>query len=373
MQHVTGSVHLDVDFEGYKTEAGMYDFRRLLITSDVIGFLPLFELVFADPTGQFKKMTTIKDGMSIKISVGQTIEKQQEYSFRLFRNVESTMGQHRMYRMTGYLDVPAYMTSSSTTSYRDTTSNVIKKVVEASGFTDLDIDTTADNQVWYQANKRNMMFVKYLCEHGYIDEGSAMVRAVRMTKKFLYKDFNRITGDGPTFAYNPTEGEAQIVDHHVMDSSGAPNMYRGYGDKMLQQDMMQPTPKEHKDIKIEPRADQVGVNKDIKDLTKSGRVDITPPHFKDMAHDNYFKAKHQNVRAGFLNSAMVAVLCPMQVTTVDLLMPVKLRLANIDQTGNTSETVRDGSYVIAGKDIVVEGINYGERFKLARAGNNEEK
>lgn len=371
MLHVTGSVHLDVNFDGYKTEPGMYDFQRLLLTSDVIGFLPLFELSFADPSGQFKKMATIKDGMPISINVGQTLETQNEYKFRLFRNTETTIGQHRLYRMTGYLDVPSYMTASSTKSYKDTSSNVIKQIVEASGFTETDIDSTADSQVWYQANKRNMMFVKYLCERGYIDEGSAMVRGVRFNKKFFYKDFNRIAGDGPTFAYNPADGEAQIVDHHVLDSSGAPNMYRGYGDKTLQQDMMEETPKEHKDIKVEPRADQVGVNTDIKGMTENGRVDITPPHFKDMAHENYFKAKHQNVRAGFLNSAQVWVLCPMQVDAVDLFMPAKLRLANVDQSEDASETIRDGQYVVVGKDIIVEGINYGERFKLARAGNNE--
>ena len=372
MYHVKDSLALDLNLGGYEVEGEVVSFGKLLMTSSVLSRVPLIQLNLADTGGELKKRVSFEDGMTIKVNLGRSESSQVEYNFRLFNHRESASAGHRHYMITGYLDVPKYFIGSSFDHYKGPTSKVISDIAGKTGLT-ADVDTTADDQTWFQANMKNCEFVQYLTKRGYISDKSLMMSAVTLRKKLLYKDFNAIEGDKYTFAYIPSSDKSEIAifDHVARDKSGSSNASRGYKDNLYAQDLTVEEPVKHSDSNIKPRASKVALNSDVQGAVGDrSRVDLTPPHYKGMAHDNYFKAKHQNTRGRFLNSVGIDILTGYQLDDADLMLPVGVRLKGLSQAEETPEASHDGSYIITGKNIIAQGPHYAERYNLIRAGKN---
>lgn len=374
MYHLKDSVHLDLTLDDYEVPTGAVTLGKLLLTSDTVGAVPLMQLEIADDLGQLKLHVDFIDGMKINLKLGRSEDRQKEYKFRLFNCKEVTQGTGRYYRLFGYLDLPAYFGDSSNKVHKGVTSKIIKDIVEAQGLKADKFDTTADNQTWYQANMRHCEFVKYLMARGYVDEGSVMIGGITFDNRMLYKDFNRISGEEAVFSMVPSSGkDVQVLDFRALDNTGGPNMVHGYSYKLLAQDHDKDKKTELKESKVQARAKNVAQNKEVKEKITNGRVDFTPVHHKEQVHENFFKGLHQNTRGVGVNSVLLDVLTPAQLDNIDLLTPVSVRLRGAYQTEESPDQARDGSYIVVAKHILVKGVHYCERYRLARAGTNSGK
>lgn len=369
MYHIKGGLSLDVTLGSYAIPDKMVSLVRLLITSDLTGLLPLVEIILVDNQGVLKKNVKFEDGMPIQVSVGRTNEKKKTYNFRRFNSKEQPISNHRAYKLTGYLDFPLYLSGSANGHFKATTSNAIQQIAQKCAL-DFEGDSTADTQAWFQQNMKYGEFVKYLAKHSYVDQDSLMVPCVTLDHKLLYKDFNKI-GDGKaSFAYAPSgSSDILIADHAPVDTSGSSNLSRGYKDTLYAQNLSAEETEKYTESSVKPRATGGSVNAGVQSQLDKSRVDISPAYHPDQVHDNYFKARHQNTRGGLLNSVIVDVLSLMQTDGLTLLSPCNLRLQNTN-TPQPNEEIHDGSYIVGGKNIIVMGTQYAERYRLVRGGKN---
>lgn len=364
-------LELDVTIGGVQLPDNEFSFHHLSLISDTRFFLPMMFLQFADQGDILRKAgVTLFDAVPIIISLG-TGDQKINYEFRLHRPEQVTSGNLTIYKMSAYLDAPLYLAESMNKGYLGTSSEVITQIGERSGLT-VEAEPTTDNQRWWQGNRRNADFVRYLAQHGYKSDESLMVTGVRFDKALRYMDINGIEPRDMWLSYTKMDSNVvTLVDHRFNDPMGGNNLIRGYRSRTIDQKVDSPDTN-YNDSSVNPRASTVSMNTDLQSQLQRGKVEFSPLYGPDTVHDNWAKARHQNLRGRYLNNTTCAALTTNQ-SNLDLFDSVKLdsslsvRDNSMDDGQNSS---REGQYIVAGKEIMLVGRNYGERIKLIRAGMN---
>jgi len=372
MYHISNRLHVDVTIEGVKIEGQDIEFVSLVIHSNYRMLLPIMQLRFKDQFGSARRLTAFEDGSLITIKVGNTKDRMVTYDFRLFSAKEEPHGANNLYSISGYLDLPKFFIASSTRSANASTSELITTIANECDITELDVESTTDKQMWYQANKRNAEFTKYLASRGRVDDTSVMATCVRNDKKLIYRDINKPGKEQAIFTYSASNESAldvTILAHKKHSKAGGNNLNVGYKHEVVQQNATNEEPEKVSDVELYPRADFANINKNVKGSIDRGRLDVSPIHYKDNVNENFFKAGHQNYRGQLLNDQYVEVLAPVQ-TKLDQLDFVQLV---IDAALTGKDENSSGLYFVAAKDIICKGTGYAEKFTLARAGMNEQK
>lgn len=366
---VNNQLHLSVIVNGNSVEGNDISFVDLLIHSNVRGLLPIMQLRFRDDYGSLKQRTNFIDGSQIVLKVGNSKKSIETYEFRMFNNKFDQYGATELHTISGYLDVPKYFIESSADVYEDTSSSVIQTIASNCSL-EVDVETTSDKQVWFQANKRNGEFVKYLASHGKTSDTSGMQVAVRRDKKLIYRDMNKPRKEQAVFTYVPSNEEplsVQVMAHRKISKSGQANQNYGYQHRLISQDgskeLESPILKE---VDLYPRGQYAQINTNVKSDVQRGKVDFSPLHYNDNTHEEYFQAKYRNQRVGNLNSQMMEVFCYVQ-TKLDLLDFVRIELNN---PKTKKDEANSGLYYVSAKDVICKGTGYAEKFLLARAGTN---
>jgi hypothetical protein len=233
-----------------------------------------------------------------------------------------------------------------------------------------EVETTSDKQVWFQANRRNGEFVKYLALHGKASDTSGMQVAVRRDKKLVYRDMNIPRKEQAVFTYVPSDGDdlaIQVMAHRKISKSGQANQNYGYQHRLISQDGSKELDSPVlKDVDLYPRGQYAQVSTKVKSDVARAKVDFSPLHYNDNTHEEFFQSKYRNQRIGNLNSQMIEVFCWVQ-TKLDLLDFVRIELNN---PKTKKDEANSGLYYIAAKDVICKGSGYAEKFLLARAGVN---
>lgn len=366
-------LELDVTIGGVQLPDNEFAFHRLSLVSDCKFFVPMMTLAFADPKDVLRKAgVTLYDAIPIVISLGGNGAEKRNYEFRMFRYQQQHGGNVQQYKLNGYLDAPLYLGGSDTKGYKGTTSEVISQVASKCGLL-AEVDSTTDSQQWWQANKRNSEFVRYLAQHGFKTEDSHMSVGLRLDKTLRYLDVNAIEDSNDVWlSYTKNASNvARLVDHAFSDPMGGNNFIRGYRSRMVDQKVDTPDTN-YNDSTLNPRATTVGMNLDIQSQIDRGKVEFSPLYSPEQVHENWAKARHQNLRSQYLNNTTCKAFTPNQ-TGLDLFDSVKLdsSLAAKDNTDSDgAEDSRAGQYIVSGKSIILVGKNYGESLSLVRGGLN---
>lgn len=77
-----------------------------------------------------------------------------------------------------------------------TTSNVFDKCAKEYKFSQTDIDTTSDKQLWISNGRTIYQFLTYCCQYGWANKTSAMMWAIDRNKKLYYKNIVDVFNSG---------------------------------------------------------------------------------------------------------------------------------------------------------------------------------
>lgn len=135
--------------------------------------------------------TKISIEMKIDEEIAKDFKKLSEnsYIFRLF-SVEKIedYGLSIRVMLNGIIDFLSGYGDGNELNCACTTSNVFKTCADKFGFSNRSIDNTQDKQLWI-ANGRNIyQFLTHCCQHGYMNDTSAMLWAIDRNKKLYYKN-----------------------------------------------------------------------------------------------------------------------------------------------------------------------------------------
>lgn len=373
MLRYDNGLELDVNIGGVELPDNVFSFGHLHLVSGAQFHLPMFELSFADESDVLRKSgVSLYDGTDVAITLGVSSSAKENYNFRLFTAKQQPVGNIVKYQINGYLDSPLFMGVSTTKAHRGTTAEVIQSIAEECGLT-ANVATTTDNQVWRQANMKNCDFVRYLALHGYVSEEALMGVAVRLDKELRYLDLNALEPSDRWMSYTNTDSNTiEIVDHQFLDLTAGRNFIRGYRASMVDQKVEESVV--HKDTQINPRASRIGVNQDVQAQIERSRVEFSPSYSEGDVHDNWARARHQNLRGYALNSSTARALTTNQ-SGVDVFDSINIDSSFAARDGSDAaggQNSREGQYIVTGKTIMLHGRNYAERINLIRGGINTE-
>lgn len=378
MLKVQNGVNIDLSIGGVDLPSNdSFSFNWLQLTTDVRYFLPMMAMQFADQDNLLKKYgIELLDSIPLTLSVGATPDAKQTYNFRLFHPKQITMGNLTVYTLYGILDAPKYLAESNTTVYSNqSSSQVIQTIAQNCGLKPT-VTQTSDTQTWRQGNKRNCDMVRHCALRGYASDEALLALGVRMDGTLYYLDVNQIQPSSVyvTYANQSQSGSStiQIVDHKFDDPMGQANMQRGWNSTYVDQNNQDPNNPMVNGTQIKPNADSVAINQAVSQQMNAGKVEHSPIYAPDMVHENWSKARHQNIRGRVVQNMSCSIFTPFQ-TAVDLFDPLNIDSSFAPKNGdptNGAQNGREGQYIVASKSVIIQGLNYGEKIRLVRAGIN---
>jgi hypothetical protein len=168
-----------------------------------------------------------------------------------------------------------------------------------------------------------------------------------------------------TFSLAVAKGGAILAtDFKPRTISGLMNHYSGYGEYRIEQTPLESSGSYytiHKQVAF--TKDEEGsllVNQDIKNAVSQNRVAFSPID-PGNNHDMYERAFYQNRRVANLFTSGLDLIVPL-ATNVRLLDTVSV---SVDSKREYLR-IHSGSYRVVSKTICIVGINYYEKFELAR-------
>lgn len=378
MLKLKDGVNIDLSIGGVDLPSNdSFSFNYLQIISDIRLFVPMMVIRFSDQDSLLRRYgIELLDAIPLTLSVGASPQTVKQYNFRLFRPKQETIQNLTTYTLYALLDAPKYLAESQTTIYQNqSSSQVVQQIAQNCGLQIQSIDT-ADVQTWRQGNKRNCEMVRYCAAHGYLSDDALLSVGVRMDGTMYYLDVNQIQPSSVYLTYSGQQrsdgSTIQIVDHKFDDQMGRSNIVRGWNSTLVEQLVTQDNQSLVNNTQIKPNADSVALNQALGQQMLQGRVDHTPIITQGAVHDNWSKARHQNTRGNLVQNMSGQVFTPQQ-TAVDLFDPVNIDSSFAPKTYDPAQggqNGREGQYIVAGKSIVINSLNYGEKIRLVRAGVN---
>ena len=332
--------------------------------------LPMVHIQYVDSMEWVSKSRCLYDGAVIDVSVTPVDKESRVYSFRLNSFKENRQSETITYDIDGYLNYPRYWSQSSTTQMEGSSSAVLQHIAETCGWAskDVDVESTADTQLWIPRNRRYHEWARYVAERGYSTETSCMTLAVDPEFGFRYRDLMKDGAASARFGLAVLAKDTILVSSYKpKTSSGLMNKQLGYNMKYVEQKPLSTDPfRSHQRIDVNQSQGTLMMNGTIKKGLEAGRIRIGPIDPGNV-NENYERGLYQNKRAASLFGVTLDVLTPF-VTNVGLLDRVEFTAPT------TVDYLRPYStqYHVANRCIVVREVDYFEKFTLVTTSLNEE-
>ena len=334
------NVSVLLDGENFNPSEGqLYSIR---IIESCYTFAPTLKLEVLS-NGSVLTDTPLYDGQKLNVSIAsletgiegeESIESEQiTVPFRLF-NYTVVPFDPLNYKITlsAIMDVPDIFASRSE-SFHGTSSNVFQQMAERIGLTAV-VDPTNDSQVWIRPGLRGGAFLSEVANHSWSNEGDFMVWALRKEGELALLNMNqKLKRTDADWTFNkqvldigigsPDVNEVLYRDYEIRSTSGLQNQLFGYG-----MDVHTYVIENGERVKIEmDELDRRNVNWNVNKELSTFRNHDSLPFDCGNTHQNYHKAKYQNLRAQSLFSLQVQCSSrhPRRVKlldTVDLEIPI---------------------------------------------------
>lgn len=352
-------------------------FRSIFLTEGNGFPAPSAEITFFDRAGYLIKDLALSEGNEIAILIGKdendTNLRYRQY--RYFTSRQEISSEGPLLKVICIYDAPLFFTSSHRESYEGTTSNVMKKIATKSALTysgpeDFNGKQTKDSQIWKNIAKSRAGFLRQLWLHGYIGEGSCMGAVVNSDGQLTYRDWNDVINIDKkliktAFCLNYKKQIDDKKTFYVVEAvdrseAGLSNSWLNYGHKRIS-NSLSGTDVIHSKISLPTQSAALSINSKVSTAVKSSRVDYSLLDVGN-THENYEKAKYQNLRLMSLFNQKISILVE-DVTNVNLYDPVIYHQENEDG----EESKNNGVYLVVGKTIASpDASSYCERIELAR-------
>lgn len=335
---------------------------ELCITESTRIAVPTIYLKVNDGDGFFN-LCPLLDGNRLTVSMiaeGKVLAKS---VFRIFSFTSTFVGTSNSYTIEGYLDCPKYWLSSNCSVYDGNSSFVVSEIARICGLT-AETDQTHDSQLWCQGNLTNSQFISYMTKHGFKNNTSYLVSALRTDGTLVYKDVNAIKdADVNVVAYSRRQGYVTATDINIRSNSGLNNATGGYASLMVDSSLV--------------REDQVYKNLTVTNLENilNLNAQVASGIKRDMVYhsligadqnSNYWLGTYQNTRYAKLYNVDCAMITDMPTP----LSPLRSFKLAVSESGNLN-TSNSGLYIVDTKTIIIRGVVYAERINATRKGVNK--
>lgn len=368
---VSDRMALSVFIEGQELPfSEAFTFNYLHMSAGSRQALPYFTLSVTDNLKWLFMSSLLKDSHRVRIvAQSGTVESSQDYAFefRLTFFKEKPLMAGSLFTLEGVLDVPKYLHNSSRNPITGTSSDVLRQVAQTAGLEFEGVGTN-DSQVWLPMNRRLFQFARYVANAGFATENSAMLLAVDLTKKMVYRDVTAMDSPKHTLGLmNFDSGKViPVTSVQPVASPGALNHIAGYTLSTVEQDLESET--------VHSRNKAVGttinepgdllVNSDLRSDTREGRVAYAPVDAGN-AHEHFVRAQHQNRRVLSLFSFGVYVVIP-TLTDIQVLDTVSLDASMVASEDAGSSSIYTGLYRVVHKVVYGKPGQLVEKLLLVR-------
>lgn len=374
--NVEGLAYFEVAVNGDTLDGARNLFEEVLIQSGVGLPAPVARITFGDIDGRLSGPFALVDGAIIKLKFGPNDEEYKEIEFLVFSNDEYVQAGATKFQAFCILNKPNYLFESSFDKKKGKSVDAIKDIFGKAGIeyeTDLSTD---DSQMWNNCGETKRDFIKHVTTHSFVDDKSCILTVVDFDKAYT-KDLFKIFDEEPlanfVFQVDAGDGEAIILNEcRTSSRSGFLNATTNYGQYHQQHSLAGDVISFDKIDPVLADGAALPINTDIKgSLTNashsignffdSGSGDLPGANL----HENYFKAKYQNLRYYSLFSEGLEVLSPVFLDP-PLLSVYDIQHGEIRDSGPTLDEIHSGKYILVNKMLVLRGTKYGERYEFMR-------
>lgn len=355
--------------------------KRLLCIEGNGQFVPSFQLDFLDADSKFFSNRALTDGDIISFYIAKT-EDQLETSIRRFLKIESDESYKEMPNssIAGILDVPKYILEKGSESINGTSEDALKQIAKEcelsySGLYDYNGITPNDKQVWRNSSNRRAVFARNIVDHAYLGDKTCPNLVVNSHRELLFRDLN-------VLIKTPIEEIKFLISHNVASdlykdkityyprqvqawsNSGIMGAWQNYGTTRIQRSLSGET-KIFKVMDVSPPGKYLALNQELRQTVGNVRFDFAPIDCGNN-HENYEKAKFQNIKANALFSEYLSVLI-YECTLIELYDVVLYRQQDVNPEVQLKAT---DVYICVGKRIVLYKHHYAEVIDLAKMSLN---
>lgn len=338
----------------------------LHISASSLFKLPMLHIEFLDLLNLMPTYE-LKDNVPLRIVINGLYQYNRK--FRVTRWRPKAVGTGYQYSIDGVWDAPKYWAGSDNQGITGTSASALKQIADICGLETYSRNAqTSDSMTWMQGNRPYSDFARKIARHGYVSDTSHMMLAVDSLGYLRYLDTNDLKAPVVEVSYTPPEGSGQlmITDFSPVAKSGMNNVIGGYAYHAHSQQAdaaSEITPIEDK-VVYKSDSKYPLLDTDVRSKIDRGPVSYSPINFGNV-HNNFERARYQNLRFNLLKSLSGQFLFPFQTP----LEPGNQMVYS--QTPGMKSTSYNGQYTITEKIIFVQGKVYNEKLVGVRNGLSE--
>lgn len=367
MFNINDSIKCAIFIEGqeFALDAGNA-LQVLHITASTLFKLPTLHLEMLDVLNIMPSYA-LEDNAKITVVLKGLYDYTRE--FRVLRWQPQMIGAGFRYVIDGIWNAPRYWMGTDNAGMSGTSSTVLERIAKDCGLSVYETNAkTSDSMTWMQGNRSYSDFARHIARHGYVSDTSHMMLAVDSLGFMRYLDANKLTAPKiqASLTPQPAEGVLMLTDFKPVTRSGVSNALGGYRYETY-------TQQGDAASRISPREDALTyaadsryplINTKVREDIERGPIRFSPIDFGNV-HENYERARYQNMRYNLVKSLSGLFLFPFQTP----LEPGN-QIA-FTQTAGTKSTQYNGDYTVTEKTILIQGKSYNEKLVAMRGGLSE--
>lgn len=328
------------------------------ISASTLYKLPVMQIAFTDALNLMPQF-----GLQDNVPVVFALSGLYQYTrnFRVLNYKSRPVGNGFAYVINCYWDAPKWWAGSGLAGMTGTSANVLAQIAQSCGLAQYPKNAqTSDSMTWMQGNRSYSEFARDIARHGYVSDTSHMLLAVDSLGFMRYLDINAL--DQQQVQVSPTPpaqgtGHLMITDFQPVTKSGFNNVVGGYmNERHAQQaDASSKITATENEIVLNSDSRYPLVNSEVREEIARGPVTYAPVNYGNV-HDNYERARYQNVRFNLLKSLMGQFLFAFQTP----LEPGNQLVLSQVSDRNASEY--NGVYTVTQKIVFIQGSSYNEKI-----------
>lgn len=373
--HIAGQIALSLRVDGVEVPLGNSRQAKVIINQSCRQLVPAMKCELPDFANVFGQQVPINDGSAIEIELND--DRQAAFNGSTVFNTFGTphrqpAGQYMQYTVVGLLDAPLYLRGNPEKSITGSSADVMRAVAQRMDFKYNEKIVTNDHMMWRPGRETWGTFTGKTAQHGWIGEQSALLHAVDEQRNLRYVDVNDLFANAAIKAHLIYGGSSNIspniprylcTQYKAVNRSGMLNHWLGFGYRMTQSNITGGTTDSYSKIKGMTVNNSLDISKStLKELNGRARIDL-PPLNTGNTHDNFLRARHQNMRGLATYSQNVYVLIPM-TTGLNLLDLIEFEAGAANYT---DESV-SGIYAVTNMTRMMANSRYYEKIELTAAG-----
>lgn len=369
---VPGKYELTIDIDGVPPDPSRFNLGYIRILESIVYPLPVGTILILTDD-QFWNETPIRENSQVAITftpLASFASETETWGFRVFSVNQKYQAPYRIFRITLITDSPT-MFDCHPRTVQGTSSDVFNLLATENDLFP-DIDDSDDEQLWQQANRRNVIWARDVCDHAYTSDTSHYVWCNTRDNYMTFANLDVRKFNEPAWIMSPPIMNGTLVGGNVMFydqietkiDSGISNRAIAYGTKNVTTAF-----DTGQWVTFNPNAFNPLAPDQMYDHAETGTINrffsLAPNIGND--HTYYNDAAVQNPRLRALYSVKVRVGTPFPLNA-SLIDTVDFRYANnYDQA---LDPVYSGAYIITQVDTRIGGDTMYRFFELTSDGVN---